>query len=586
MLSRIAESLYWMGRYVERADDTARLLDVHVHRMLADAADERVGATLLAAMGLAGSAEVADVDLWRATELLAYDQDNPSSVAGSLRLARENARGLRETLATEVWEAINRTHHDLDAQVRAARALGPNLFFRWVGERVALLGGLIDSVVLHDDGWRFLTAGRCLERVDMTARLLAAVTTDDDASRWSSVLESCGANDAFLRTTAGRSPASGPWPSSSSPRTCPARWSSPWAGPRRCLREIAVANGTPGTSVRVVGRARAELTYASAADLVARADEVVGRAPAACREVDDLVRGRYFRRADLIEWSSEHPGGGGVTIRMALTHTTSYRYGSPASASYNEARLEPRSDRRQTVLSWDLDVSPSARIGHHVDYWGTMVHHFDIQGPHSELTVVGRAVVEAGMVEVGPGEATWDDLVSDEVRDRFYELLVPTGVVDMDHEEVEAAAAEIRSRSATPAEAAEAVVGWVHDTHVFEQGFTGITTTASEVLTARRGVCQDFAHALPRPAAGHGHPGLVRVGVPPPAGASPRSTRRSWGRATPGWRPGRARCGPSTPPAWCRCTSATSGWRRGATTTTWRRSGASTRAPVWVTPWT
>ena len=183
-----------------------------------------------------------------------------------------------------------------------------------------------------------------------------------------------------------------------------------------------------------------------------------------------------------------------MTIRMALTHTTSYRYGTPATASYNEARLEPRSDRRQTVLSWDLDVSPAARIGHHVDYWGTMVHHFDIQGPHSELTVVARAVVEAGMVEVGPGDATWDDLASPEVEDRFHELLVPTGVVDMGHEDIAAAAAEIRARSATPAEAAEAVVGWVHDTHVFEQGFTGITTTASEVLTARRGVCQDFAH--------------------------------------------------------------------------------------------
>ena len=101
MLSRIAESLYWMGRYIERADDTARLLDVHVHRMLGDAGDRRVGATLLAAMGLSGSVDVTDVDLWQATELLAYDGSNPSSVAGSLELARTNASGLREVLATE-----------------------------------------------------------------------------------------------------------------------------------------------------------------------------------------------------------------------------------------------------------------------------------------------------------------------------------------------------------------------------------------------------------------------------------------------------------------------------------------------------
>lgn len=181
-------------------------------------------------------------------------------------------------------------------------------------------------------------------------------------------------------------------------------------------------------------------------------------------------------------------------IRLALAHTTSYTYGSPVSASYNEARLEPRSDRRQTVLSWDLDVTPSARIAQHVDYWGSMVHHFDIQQPHSELTVVGRAVVEAGMVEVGPGGATWDDLAGSDLVDRFYELLVPTGVVGLDGEVVQGVADEIRSRAQSPADAAEAVVGWVHDNHTFEHGFTGTTTTAAEVMAAGRGVCQDFAH--------------------------------------------------------------------------------------------
>ena len=176
MLSRIAEALYWMGRYLERADDTARLLDVHVHRMLAEVGEDHVGSSLLGAMGLeAGLMGEAQVDLWSATELLAYDGSNPSSVAGSIRLARENARGLRETLATEVWVALNRTYHDLDSNVLAARSLGPALFFQWVRERIALIGGLVDSILLHDDGWRFLTIGRCLERVDMTARMVGAV---------------------------------------------------------------------------------------------------------------------------------------------------------------------------------------------------------------------------------------------------------------------------------------------------------------------------------------------------------------------------------------------------------------------------
>lgn len=183
-----------------------------------------------------------------------------------------------------------------------------------------------------------------------------------------------------------------------------------------------------------------------------------------------------------------------MTTRLAITHSTSYRYESPVTTSYNEARLEPRSDRRQTVLSWSLDVNPAVRLVNHVDYWGTMVHHFDLQVPHTELSVVAKAVVETGVTRMGPGDATWDDLASVAVRDRFYELLVPTQIVGLDDPGVLALADEIRSSAATPAAAAEAAVGVVHDRLAYEQGFTGVTTTAPEVLTAGRGVCQDFAH--------------------------------------------------------------------------------------------
>lgn len=183
-----------------------------------------------------------------------------------------------------------------------------------------------------------------------------------------------------------------------------------------------------------------------------------------------------------------------MPTRLAITHTTGYRYESPVTTSYNEARLEPRSDRRQTVLSWGLDVTPAVRVVNHVDYWGTMVHHFDLQVPHTELSVVAKAVVETGVTRMDPGDATWDDLASPAVRDRFYELLVPTRIVDPADEAVVVAAEEIRAGSATPVAAAEAVVGLVHDRLTYEQGFTGVTTTAPEVLAAGRGVCQDFAH--------------------------------------------------------------------------------------------
>ena len=305
MLSRIAESLYWMGRYIERADDTARLLDVHVHRMLGDAGDRRVGATLLAAMGLSGSVDVTDVDLWQATELLAYDGSNPSSVAGSLELARTNASGLREVLATEVWEAVNRTHHELDDEIDAARLLGPHRFFGWVRERVALMSGLIDSIVLHDDGWRFLTIGRCLERVDMTSRLLTAVISSDDPGKWGGVLVSCGANDAFLRTYGGDISRSNALSLLLQAEDFPRSAAFALGQAEECLREVAVSTGTSPSIVRTIGRTRAELAYTPPDELDRSIANVLGDIESCCRDTDAEIQARYFRRADLVEWTTE-----------------------------------------------------------------------------------------------------------------------------------------------------------------------------------------------------------------------------------------------------------------------------------------
>lgn len=324
MLSRIAEALYWMGRYLERADDTARLLDVHVHRMIAQAREDSGGESLLLAMGL--EHEVLDrhreehggaIDLWQAIELLAYDAANPSSVVGSLRLARENARGLREVLATEVWEALNRTHHELDNHVRAARTLGPHLLFQWVRDRVALVGGLADSVLLHDDGWRFLTVGRCLERVDMTARLLGAVPEGADASRWSGVLVSCGANDAFLRTYGGEIDTARALAVLLLDADFPRSVQYALTQAEQCLQQVE--GGRPPTGSRrgalprasaaatAVGRMRAELAYSDPVDLASDLAASIDRLQAACAHASELVSQRYFQRASFIEWNVDRP---------------------------------------------------------------------------------------------------------------------------------------------------------------------------------------------------------------------------------------------------------------------------------------
>lgn len=182
-----------------------------------------------------------------------------------------------------------------------------------------------------------------------------------------------------------------------------------------------------------------------------------------------------------------------MSWRLQITHRTHYGYDTPVQQSYNEARLEPRSDRHQTVLSSRVEVEPATRVVRHVDYWGSVVHHFDVQIPHQELTVTGRAVVETATSPATPGDVSWEELDSVTTRDRFEELLVPTASVGWD-DELTAVAAELRAAAATPADGAEAAAAWVNEHVEYRKGTTGVRTTAAEVLANGSGVCQDFAH--------------------------------------------------------------------------------------------
>ena len=213
MLSRIAESLFWLGRYVERADDTARILDAFMHRLLDDPATDEHAAcrTLYAILGVEpADPKGARYDAVGVMDLLGFDTANPSAVAGAWCAGRDNARGVSEVISTEAWECLNATWHALPGQRKAAGRIGPYAYLRFVRERAALFCGLADSTMSRDDGWLFLTTGRSLERVDMTARLLSAkVVASRNAPDWSTLLRAAGADEPHRRTLGwGRDPQS------------------------------------------------------------------------------------------------------------------------------------------------------------------------------------------------------------------------------------------------------------------------------------------------------------------------------------------------------------------------------------------
>ena len=306
MLSRIAESLYWIGRYVERAEDTARILDVHLQRMLADPWTQEDAAcrSLLRVMGK--PQEDGPFTSARVVGLLGLDERNASSVVGALTAARENARGARETVSSEMWECLNTTWHGLQNARRRVEQQGPHSFFRWVRERCAVMAGLTDATMSRDDGWMFLVLGRSIERVDMTARLLRThERAGGSIPSWLTLLRSSGAWETFLRTYRGslddRHAAEFLLLDRLFPRSVFAALSTA----EGCLTDLEPDPGRAGVATdaqRIVGRARTNLEFRGADDLIDDLSPVLASLELTCKQVNDAVSRRYFRQTTAVNW--------------------------------------------------------------------------------------------------------------------------------------------------------------------------------------------------------------------------------------------------------------------------------------------
>lgn len=310
MLSRVAESLYWIGRYVERAEDTSRLLDVHVHTLLEDPWVDELGASrdLLSVMGVAlPDGEALSV---RATvERLAFAPDDTSSIVGALTAARENARGVREALSSELWEALNATYHALPSQAAAAQRHGPGGFFRYVRERAAVVAGLLDGTMPRDDGWRFLVLGRSLERVDMTARLLWARGQQRGASAgWIGLLKSCSAHEAYLRTYRAAVEQEKVVEFLVLDRLFPRSVYAALVQAETCLAELDPNTGRTGVddaARRLLGRARTDLEFRVSEDLLEDLPALLGVLQATCADTAAALSARYFHHTAALAWTAE-----------------------------------------------------------------------------------------------------------------------------------------------------------------------------------------------------------------------------------------------------------------------------------------
>ncbi len=221
LLSRVAESLFWLGRQVERAENTARLLDVAYHGRLEPQGADVVGArntweALIATLGLgqAFGALYHEADEASVVEFLTVSRANSSSIVSALASARENARGVRDYLSSETWVAINRLYHATSQRnLHLIMADGLYDFCDMVRQGAHLFDGTAEATCLHDEGWQWMRAGELLERADMVTRIvdskyhLLMDSVDEvggplDRYQWIAVLRSVSGYEAFRRTHA------------------------------------------------------------------------------------------------------------------------------------------------------------------------------------------------------------------------------------------------------------------------------------------------------------------------------------------------------------------------------------------------
>lgn len=221
MLSRVADSIYWMSRYTERAENIARFIDVNLRLALdlPPGTGEQWEPLILITADLPLFGQHYDMpSRANVIEFLSFDEENPNSIARCLAAARDNARSVREAISSEMWEQINRFYHlSRTSAFRSLVTSDPYTFFSRIRQESLLFAGVVDATMSHDEGWHFARLGRQLERADKTSRmldvkyflLLPAVTdvgSPLDDLQWSALLRSASALEAFRKRYGGISP--------------------------------------------------------------------------------------------------------------------------------------------------------------------------------------------------------------------------------------------------------------------------------------------------------------------------------------------------------------------------------------------
>ncbi|MGB5690968.1 MAG: alpha-E domain-containing protein [Flavobacteriaceae bacterium] len=215
MLSRVANSMYWMNRYIERAENYARFMDVNFNLSLEsppDTQEQWKPLVVITGDWPLYQSLYNTVDKNKIIYFLGFDPKNPNSIYSSISMARENARAIRPEITREVWEQINSMYFYVRASLgkKLWKSKDPRMFFKKIKEDCQLLYGIFDATISRSDGWHFGKIGQMIERADKTSRVMDVkyhilLSTPQDVGgsldlmQWAALLKSVSAYDMYRK---------------------------------------------------------------------------------------------------------------------------------------------------------------------------------------------------------------------------------------------------------------------------------------------------------------------------------------------------------------------------------------------------
>ncbi|HSI68491.1 MAG TPA: alpha-E domain-containing protein [Planococcus sp. (in: firmicutes)] len=525
MLSRVANSLYWMSRNVERAENNARILDVQLLQMIEASNEEIVrDSDWKLIFEICASTEVMErlkaMPLYNEDHLLHYlamSEENLNSVANCVRNTRENARVSRDHITDDYWESWNSCYLGLQDQNGPEDSLkGVQHFLQDVKMTSLTSQGIIEATMSRDVDYQIIKIGKWLERAEKTARILNVVcertrereleAQAEDYYYWLAALRMTNGYSAYLKANP--------------PRMDPKKVLSFLISEKTFPRSIQYCLDHVREAVDVLESGKVshyswEL-YAKLDQMRTVFDEVklselnpdemmefLNDFQNGCDEIGRLFSKTYY----LIDPAEPKTKGsqtqsqskGTTSMKYKVEHTNIFSYETIVDQSMNAIRLKPRTDECQRLLSYRADITPASLTKEHIDIWGNNVETFFIAEHHQHLEVKATSIVS---IQKSPFIHQVD--YSNEMNTIFHSQLFSehylaylsnTGYTYLNVEQMKQIDRELGEMT-NPVQYSLDVMAYLHEHFTYDGESTTVSTKGTESFDLMKGVCQDITHVM------------------------------------------------------------------------------------------